>query len=76
MEAARARMKQVEWLGQPGQNEGDYCIIAVLRFLQLHIDDDEARFQIPVRRPDATAPNSDFAQGQALAIRAIGGQSC
>eukprot|EP00959_Pyramimonas_sp_CCMP1952_P193594 4048326-Pyramimonas_sp.AAC.1 len=60
-------------LGQPWPSADKHCVIAVLRFLQLHVDDEKARFQVFVRRPDPTAADSDFAWDQALAIRAIGG---
>eukprot|EP00959_Pyramimonas_sp_CCMP1952_P296908 6211544-Pyramimonas_sp.AAC.1 len=69
-------MKQVQWLGQPRQNEDDDYIIFVLRSVQLRIDDDDARCKMFVRRPDADAPDSDFPWNKVLAIRGIGGQSC
>ncbi|CAK0882112.1 unnamed protein product [Prorocentrum cordatum] len=49
--AAHAHMHQADRAGQPWQDGQEYCVIAVLRALQLHIDDEKARFQVQALAP-------------------------
>eukprot|EP00959_Pyramimonas_sp_CCMP1952_P392606 8226594-Pyramimonas_sp.AAC.1 len=60
---------------QPWRYAQEYCVIAVLRALQLHIDDEKARFQVFVRRPNPDLSGADFAWDRALAMCAIGGHT-
>eukprot|EP00959_Pyramimonas_sp_CCMP1952_P283335 5923151-Pyramimonas_sp.AAC.1 len=43
--------------------------------MQLRIDDEKARFQVFVRRPNPELLGTDFAWDQTLAMRAIGGHT-
>eukprot|EP00959_Pyramimonas_sp_CCMP1952_P352649 7388515-Pyramimonas_sp.AAC.1 len=68
-------MHQANGAGQPWRDAQEYYVIAVLRALHLHIDDEKARFQVFVRRPRPDLLGADFAWDRVVAIRAIGGHT-